>query len=107
MVTITNGIVTTSVTRGAYEMLFRDAGYSIVGSEEKREEMNSNDEQINITVANDDEVFVSDLMEKPISEWNKNEVKKFASIKGVDIGGTKSVNEAKELIKAFLEEEGE
>lgn len=107
MVTITNGIVTTSVTRGAYEMLFRDAGYSIVGNEESFEETGSREEQINIPAVNENEVFISDLMEKPISEWGKNEVKKFASIKGVYIGGTKTMNEAKELIKEFLEEEGE
>lgn len=107
MVTITNGIVTTSVTRGAYEMLFRDAGYSIVGGEIAKAESEAAVQQDSAPAVDENEAFISDLTEKPISEWDKNEVKKFASIKGIYIGGTKTMNEAKELIKKFLEEEGE
>jgi hypothetical protein len=46
-----------------------------------------------------------ELLEKPISQWNKMEVKDFAAAKGIDIHGTKNANEAKEIIKKYLEEE--
>ena len=53
----------------------------------------------------EDELFIEAVSEKPISQWSKDEVKRFASIKGVDIAGTKNVNEAKEIIKGFLSSE--
>ena len=52
----------------------------------------------------DDEKFADELVEKPISQWNKEEVKRFAAIRDIDISGTKNANEAKEIIKQFLAE---
>ena len=46
--------------------------------------------------------FVNKIQKKPLASWNKEEVKRYASIFGVDLSGTKSANEAKERIKAFL-----
>ena len=46
---------------------------------------------------------MEEILEKPISQWNKDEVKRFAGIKEIDITGTKNANEAKEIIKSFLE----
>jgi hypothetical protein len=37
-----------------------------------------------------------------VSQWNKEEVKRFAALKEIDISGTKNANEAKEIIKQFL-----
>lgn len=42
------------------------------------------------------------MQEKPLSQWTKNEVKRFASIKGIDLKGTKNASEAKERIKPCL-----
>ena len=62
-------------------------------------------ERIHYVGVNDDEKFLEDIVEKPVSQWSKNEVKRFATLKGVDLSGTKNVGEAKELIKMFLEDE--
>jgi hypothetical protein len=35
-------------------------------------------------------------------QWTKAEVKEFARANGIDISGTKNVNEAKEIIKQFI-----
>lgn len=99
MVRITNGFVEVEVTNGAYENIFKGMGYTIAGGVQKASERLEDEGNVNIS---DDEKFVSELSEKPISEWSKNEVKKFAEIKGIDISKTRSVGEAKEIIKNFM-----
>lgn len=112
MVKITNGDITTFVSRGAYESQYKDLGFVIAGDlpfEEKYED--SDDESFDgvpddfvdsgETDATDD---YADLLEKPISQWSKNEVRDFAHAKGIDIKGTKNVNEAKDVIKKYLED---
>jgi hypothetical protein len=53
----------------------------------------------------EDEIFVEEILEKPISQWNKEEIKRFAAINEIDISGTKNANEAKEIIKFFIDGE--
>ena len=101
MVKITNGINIFSVSRGAFGGIYSHQGYTIVD-----EEKNDNSEDIDNTgdtVINEDEVFANELLEKPISQWNKDEIKRFAQIKCIDISGTKNANEAKDRIKDFLD----
>ena len=45
---------------------------------------------------------MDEVQEKPISQWNKEEVKRFAALKNIDISGTKNAGEAKNIIKEFL-----
>lgn len=102
MVKITNGINVFEVTTGAYEGIYRHQGYQIIG-EEKEQAFVSEESSENEETA--DEIFVEELQKKPISQWNKEEVKRYAAVKGIDIKGTKSVNEAKEIIKKDMNEE--
>lgn len=99
MVKITNGKNVFEVTRGAFDGIYSRQGYTIL------DEKQVPDQQENAAPEKtDDEKFIDEIIEKPISQWNKDEVKKFASLKGIDISGTKNAGEAKELIKQFLEE---
>ena len=100
MVKITNGIVTFEVTRGAYDGIYSHQGFKQV--EEVAEKKVAADEDVDNRT--DDEKFADELVEKPISQWNKEEVKRFAAIRDIDISGTKNANEAKEIIKQFLAE---
>lgn len=101
MVKITNGKDIFEVTRGAFDGIYSRQGYTIF-EEKKQVEV---DEQVNVEPEkSEDEIFADEIIEKPISQWSKEEVKRFASVKGIDITGTKNANEAKELIKQFLEE---
>lgn len=100
MVKITNGIVTFEVTRGAYDGIYSHQGFKPV--EEVVEKKVAADEDVDNRT--DDEKFADELVEKPISQWNKEEVKRFAAIRDIDISGTKNANEAKEIIKQFLAE---
>lgn len=102
MVTITNGKNVFEVTRGAFDGIYSRQGYTLVsevhGQMDIETEINANSDKT------EDELFVESVIEKPISQWNKDEVKRFAAIKEIDITGTKNANEAKEIIKGFLEE---
>lgn len=100
MVKITNGIVTFEVTRGAYDGIYSHQGFKPV--EEVAKKKVAADEDVDNRT--DDEKFADELVEKPISQWNKEEVKRFAAIRDIDISGTKNANEAKEIIKQFLAE---
>ena len=99
MVKITNGITVKEVTRGAYNSIYKHQGYQVV-NEEKDKKFVADPSETNSKTA--DEIFIEELLEKPISQWNKDEVKRFAAIKSIDITETKNVNEAKAIIKHFL-----
>lgn len=103
MVKITNGINIFEVTKGAYEGIYSKQGYTLL-NENKSPEAPQNPQE---PIGNDDDKFLSDVMEKPISQWSKAEVKQFAALKGLDLSGTKNVGEAKEMIKNFLQQEEE
>lgn len=100
MVKITNGVNVFEVTRGAFDGIYSHQGYTIVSNETPAEI-----EEPAAPVKSEDEIFVDEVLEKPVSQWSKNEVKRFASIKEIDLAGTKNVDEAKELIKEFLDAE--
>lgn len=100
MVKITNGVDVFEVTRGAFDGIYSHQGFHIVN------EKTDTKQQENVAPEkSEDEVFVEEVLEKPISQWNKEQVKRFAAIKGIDISGTKNANEAKEIIKSFIDGE--
>lgn len=97
MVRITNGIDIFEVTSGAFESVFSKQGYMKIADTETVEEVKT--EEVEMAVDADE---FEELLEKPISQWNKAEVKKYAHAKGIDISGTKSIVEAKDIIKKHL-----
>ena len=97
MVLITNGINRFWVTKGAFSGVYSKQGYTI-----------ENDKKVIAAVQMPspkslDEKFLEEVEEKPLSQWSKDEVKKFAALKDIDLSGTKNINEAKALIKDFME----
>lgn len=101
MVLITNGVNIFWVTKGAFDGVYSKQGYTI-----------ENDKKVAATVKMPspkslDEKFLEEVEEKPLSQWSKDEVKKFAALKDIDLSGTKNINEAKVLIKDFMEANAE
>lgn len=120
MVKISNGEVTQIVSRGAFDTQYKRLGFQIVEDNnvaevnkeaKKAADVNKSEPQVpdnddfDADAADDNEDDFEELLEKPISQWNKTEVKDFAVAKGIDIHGTKNVNEAKEIIKKYLDNE--
>lgn len=102
MVKITNGKNIFEVTRGAFDGIYSRQGYTICDENAITNEQN--DVNTDVPEKTEDEKFIDEIIEKPISQWSKDEVKKFATLNGIDISGTKNAGEAKELIKVFLKE---
>lgn len=100
MVDITNLVNTYSVTKGAYEDIFKRQGFRPV-----KEEKEDKKETVEETKKTDEEAYIEELMEKPISQWNKEEVKTYASLKNVDISNTKNIGEARNIIKQSIDKE--
>lgn len=101
MVTIKNGNNVHVVTEGAYKEIFSRLGYEIISDKEEVSIETPIDVDDN-TMSEEDIEFILGIEEKPISQWSKTEVKKYAELKRIDITGTKNVNEAKAIIKEFL-----
>ena len=100
MVDITNKVDTYSVTKGAYEDIFKRQGFKPV-----KEEKEDKKETVEETKKTDEEAYVEELMEKPISQWNKEEVKTYAFLKNIDISNTKNIGEARNIIKQSIDKE--
>lgn len=98
MVTITNGKNTLEVTSGAFEGIYKSCGYSLVGVEAK---VSDSTEDVMVENPIDENPF-EELEAKPISQWTKAEVKEYAEAKGIDLSGTKNVNDGKERIKVYM-----
>lgn len=97
MVKITNGIAVFEVPRGAYDSIYSKQGYRLLEAER------SAFEQQDPPAKSEDEAFLETIVEKPVSQWSKDEIKRFAALRDIDISDTKSANEAKVLIKEYLE----
>lgn len=98
MVKITNGVDIFEVTRGAFNGIYSRQGYTIVNEKKAVTEDK-------IPAKTDDEMFLEEIIEKPVSQWNKDELKRFAALKEIDISGVKNAGEAKAIIKEFIEME--
>lgn len=86
----------------AYEGL----GYTVIEEERKVQKRQHPAESKEVEIS-EEELFANELEKKPLAQWNKDEVKKYATIRGVDISGTKNAQEAKERIKSFMDTFGE
>lgn len=107
MIKITNGSEVYQVTNGAYETVYRPMGFVpvdgvVVEDNATVDEESVSDEEWTEAESDVDEdaAWCEELKKKPIGQWNKSEVKRYAEIRGIDITGTKSINEAKDRIKA-------
>ena len=99
MVKLSNGLSTIVVPSGAVAMYER-TGFRVV----KDSDVESANESVIDTVDAEEKEseFITNLLEKPISKWSKEEVKRFANEKGININGTKSVNDAKDRIRDYI-----
>lgn len=104
MVVITNGINEFEVSRGAYESIFQKQGYSIIVDTET-EAVENNKDAAAAEPAKQVDKDAEALMEKPISQWTKNEVKSFIDKKRIDVSGITSFNEVKDRVRKYIEEE--
>ena len=123
MVTISNGKATFRVTAGAVE-IYKSMGFHVVNDKENDQikSVEHKEEKAAEDVAGEPETdgpgvedegveddtgeaYVTELLEKPLSQWSNEEVKEFVRIKGIDTSGAKKLSQVKDIIKAYLDEQ--
>lgn len=108
MITITNGNKELTVTRGAYDNIFRRMGYHPVETERadisplglEDENTYEEPETASEDENEDPEDEEEDLFEKPIGEMSFKELLEYAKANGIDIRGCNSKKEVLEAIEA-------
>lgn len=116
MVIVSNGIEVFSITAGALP-LYEGMGFhkatkeeiyggtpkhvkiSEVGVESDAEEGEGEHSD------SEDEVYVAELLEKPLTQWTNEEIKEFVRIKGIDTSSAAKVSQVRGIIKTYLEEQ--
>lgn len=120
MVTISNGREFRHVTNGAYKTIYKSKGYFIVNGKEEKESKSEPvakkveepiiseevNEHTSLADAIDDgeKEWVIELLEKPISQWSKEETASFAKEKNIDTSYAHKLGEAKDIIKRWMDE---
>ena len=123
MITITDGSTQYNVTRGAYETIYKGMGFYPVGQEPSvqstggvtavAESVTSKESgpavmedtvevdgtsEVEEPAVSEDEKWCEAIRQKPITQWSKQELKKYADINGVDLSGAKTVNDVRSRI---------
>ena len=121
-VKITNGNAEFEVTKAAFKNAFEQQGFRIVDDtapvihnrfEDKFDvnldmeaELNkvedSKPEMIAKVELSEDDLFVQEMLEKPISEWTKGELKRVAKIKGIDLSNADSTSKARQIVSKAM-----
>ena len=105
MVKITNGINVFEVPSGAAKA-YEASGYHIVSGHDNVDKVIIEDEVAEDVedATNDDDRFVEEIMEKPVSQWNGEEIRRYASIKGIDLTGVRTTKQARSAVIAYNNE---
>lgn len=132
MVMITNGEKFFSVPAGSVKP-YEGMGFHVMSDEEKKEMQHTHEKEHNNAVVDpikdsgaiddgdiddgnkeedtgsdmseEEATFIEELLEKPLTQWIKEEVEEFVKIKDIDTSGAQKLSQVKSIIKAYLEEE--
>lgn len=125
MIEITNGNDMYTVTRGAYETVYKGMGFYPVGQEpvvqstggdasDVDEAVPERVEDVDVEAVDapagsieteepeesEDEKWCKSIRQKPISQWNKQELKRYATLNDIDVSGARTVNDVRSKIAA-------
>ena len=100
MIKITNGINEFLVPEGAYEYMFKQQGYTIVGDEQEVE----TEAEIEGFQPDEVEVDTDKLDEKPVSQWSKQELKLYCDKHEISLEGVARTEDVRERVLKFQEQ---
>lgn len=121
-VKITNGNVEFEVTKAAFKNAFEQQGFRIIDgaapiihnrfedkfdvnldmeAEINEAEYSKSEVPVEVELSEDD-LFVQGMLEKPISEWTKGELKRVAKIKGIDLSNADSTSKARQIVSKAM-----
>lgn len=121
MVKITNGSKIFEVSRGAYDSVYKGLGFHVVGTEPAEDRPPKEKTQVPPETEGDEEedapgetegenepgegLDLDALLEKPLSQWEPDELKEFVRAKGIDTAGAKKVSQVRGIVKKYLEDQ--
>lgn len=123
MVKITNGSKIFEVSRGAYDSVYKSLGFHVVGTEPAEDKPlkektqvppeNEGDEEDDTPGENEGDgetksgegLDLDALLEKPLSQWEPDELKEFVRAKGIDTAGAKKVSQVRGIVKKYLDDQ--
>ena len=121
-VKITNGNAEFEVTKAAFKNAFEQQGFRIIDdiapiihnrfedkfdvnldmeAEINEAEYSKSEVPVEVELSEDD-LFVQGMLEKPISEWTKGELKRVAKIKGIDLSNADSTSKARQIVSKAM-----
>lgn len=116
MIQIKKGNNVFTVSRGAYNEIFKKQGYKeVLGEEVENTKAPTTEPDSGAQGGPEDEDGeaqdgdwddaddpFSELREKPLSSWTKKEIKEYAEYYEIDLAGVKNIEEMKSIIKEHL-----
>lgn len=121
MVKITNGSKIFEVSRGAYDSVYKGLGFHVVGTEPAEDKPPKEKTQVPPETEGDEEedapgetegenepgegLDLDALLEKPLSQWEPDELKEFVRAKGIDTAGAKKVSQVRGIVKKYLDDQ--
>lgn len=103
MIQVTNGKVTTTVTKGAFDSIFSKLGYKRVNENEPAATHVAGSSVVEQRDEATEVDAFADLVTKPVSQWSKHELQGFVNAKGIDTSNAKTVAEVKAIVKEYIE----
>lgn len=121
-VKITNGNAEFEVSKAAFENAFKQQGFRIIDgvapiihnrfedkfdvnldmeTEVSEAEPFESEMPVEVELSEDD-LFVQGMLERPISEWTKGELKRVAKIKGIDLSNADSTSKARQIVSKAM-----
>lgn len=121
MVKITNGSKIFEVSRGAYDSVYKGLGFHVVGTEPAEDKSPKEKTQVPPETEGEEEedapgetegenepgegLDLDALLEKPLSQWEPDELKEFVRAKGIDTAGAKKVSQVRGIVKKYLDDQ--
>lgn len=124
MVDITNGRASLTVTKGAFEGIYKHQGYTLVHDYAGTSEIKANVTNKEVAESFVDDVAsveeqlpeseeteespeksfeMAELLETPIGQWSKEQLKEFAEANNISVDGASTVREVRNIIKDFID----
>lgn len=125
MVDITNGKASLTVTKGAFEGIYKHQGYILVhdyatDTTIKPAKVNTNSDNnyiakteipysdnqeppAEVEESTEKSFEMAELLEVPIGQWSKEQLKEFAEANDISIDGASTVREVRNIIKDFID----
>ena len=105
MVTAVRGQRVVKVSRKAYETLFKNKGYKLLGEEQEQPKTLFDDVLDFEETKQEEQEEKTEVETVPISDMNKEQLAEYAKEHNIDTSSARNVREARQIIQKAIREE--